>query len=268
MFKINVTINVTINSTNTTNATNITSGLLDVTRLPFSGVVATNYGSATTVPVISVDAYGRITSATSASVTQLTNASQITSGTLDPARLATSGVAAGTFGNTSQIASLTIDQFGRITSASNVVLSTSVATFSSVRETINVSPNSANASGVTFDTLTYGVLYYTGAATASWFLNVRGNSGTTLNASMSIGQSVTIVFLNTTGAAGFGLTSNASFTIDGTGSTSNRTLRWVNSAAPVATASGIDAWSFVIIKTAENVFNVLGSLSSWGAPAV
>jgi len=253
--------------TDTTNAANISSGLLNLARLPFSGVVATNYGSATTVPVISVDVYGRITSATSASVTQLTNASQITSGTLDVNRLATSGVAAGSFGSSTQIAALTVDQFGRITSASSVPASVTVTNFGFVRETINISANAANASVIQFDALSQGVLYYTSSATAAWPLNVRGNSGTTLNASLSIGQSVTIVFLNTTGATGYGLVSNANFTID-SGGTANRTLRWVNNATPVPTPNGIDAWSFVIIKTADNVFSVLGSVSSWGAAAV
>lgn len=254
-------------TTDTTNAANISSGLLNVTRLPFSGVVATNYGSATTVPVISVDAYGRITSATNAAVTQLTDASQITTGTLNVNRLATSGVAAGSFGSSTQIAALTVDQFGRITAASSQPASVTIANFGFVRETINISANAANASGIQFDALSQGVLYYTSSATAAWPFNVRGNSGTTLNASMNIGQSVTIVFLNTTGPTGFGLTSNANFTIDGIGSIANRTLRWVNNANPVATSNGIDAWSFVIMKTADNVFSVLGSVSSWGAAA-
>jgi hypothetical protein len=69
------------------------------------------------------------------------------------------------------------------------------------------------------------------------------------------------VFLNTTGTTGFGLIGNTSFTIDG--STANRTLRWLNAALPVASSNSIDAWSFTIVKTADNVFSVLGSLSSF-----
>ncbi|CAB5224769.1 hypothetical protein UFOVP742_4 [uncultured Caudovirales phage] len=254
-------------TTDTTNAANINSGLLSLARLPFSGVAANNYGSANTIPVISVDVYGRLTAVSNAAVTQLTDASQITSGTLNINRLATSGIAAGTFGSSTQIAALTVDQFGRITSASSVPASVTVSNFGFVRETINILATSANGSGVQFDALSQGVLYYTSSATAAWPLNVRGNSGTTLNASMSIGQSVTIVFLNTTGTTGYGLTSNASFTIDSAGP-ANRTLRWVNNTAPVATPNGIDAWSFVIMKTADNLFSVLGSVSSWGAVAV
>jgi len=245
--------------TDTTDAANISSGLLNVNRLPFSGVVATNYGSATTVPVISVDAYGRITAATNAAVTQLTDASQITSGTLNANRLATSGVAAGSFGSASEVAAITIDQFGRITSASNVPLTTTL--FSSVRENITVSANAANASVIQFDAAAQGILYYTSNATAAFPLNIRGSSGVALNTYLSIGQSVTVVFLNTNGATGYGLIANTSFTIDGVNT--NRTLRWANSTLPVASSNAIDVWSFTIIKTANNVFSVLGNLSSF-----
>jgi hypothetical protein len=245
--------------TDTTDAANISSGLLNVNRLPFSGVVATNYGSATTVPVISVDAYGRITAATNAAVTQLTDASQITSGTLNANRLATSGVAAGSFGSASEVAAITIDQFGRITSASNVPLTTTL--FSSVRENITVSANAANGSVIQFDAAAQGILYYTSNATAAFPLNIRGSSGVALNTYLSIGQSVTVVFLNTNGTTGYGLIANTSFTIDGVNT--NRTLRWANSTLPVASSNAIDVWSFTIIKTANNVFSVLGNLSSF-----
>jgi hypothetical protein len=249
---------------NTTNATNITSGLLDLARLPFSGVVSGNYGSATVVPVISVDSYGRITATSTANIAPVTSASALTSGTLDPARLADSGVSAGNFGSSTQIAAISVDQYGRITSATNVVPSVTVSNFSLVRENLTASAISAGSTGninINYDVLTQAVVYYTLSATANWNLNLRGNAGTTFNSTLNIGQSITIVFLNTNGASAFGLTSSGAFTIDG--SNGNRTLRWANAVIPPPNSNSVDAWSFVVMKTADNSFNVFGSLSTF-----
>jgi hypothetical protein len=246
--------------TNTTNATNITSGLLDLARLPFSGVVSGNYGSATVVPVISVDSYGRITATSTANIAPVTSASALTSGTLDPARLANSGVSAGNFGSSTQIAAISVDQYGRITSATNVVPSVTVTNFSIVRENLTATATAATGT-INYDVLTQAVVYYTLSATANWSLNIRGNATTTLNSSMNVGQSITIVFLNTTGVVAYGLSSSGALTIDGTNG--NRTLRWLNGTIPPPNTNSIDAWSFVIMKTADNSFSVLGSLSNF-----
>ena len=55
-------------TTDTSNATNITSGTLAAARLATSGVTAATHGSASQVPVIVVDTYGRITNVTNTAV--------------------------------------------------------------------------------------------------------------------------------------------------------------------------------------------------------
>lgn len=111
------------------------------------------------------------------------------------------------------------------------------------REITTVSATAATGT-VSFDLLTQGVLYYTTNASANFTLNFRGNGSTTLNSVMSVGDSISAVFLNTNGATAY--YPNA-FQIDGT----SVTPKWSGGTAPSAgNASAIDAFSFTIIKTA------------------
>ena len=97
---------------------------------------------------------------------------------------------------------------------------------------------------VNFDLVTQGVLYYTTNASANFTLNFRGNSGTTLNSILAVGDSVSAVFLNTNGSTAYYA---SAFQIDG----SSVTPKWSGGTAPAAgNASSIDAYSFTIIKTA------------------
>lgn len=105
------------------NASDLTTGTLNPARLATSGVAAGSFGSSTQIPVLTVDSKGRITTATTVTVRAGDNASDLTTGTLDPDRLATSGVSAGTFGSGSTIAQFTVDSKGRITNALEVGIS-------------------------------------------------------------------------------------------------------------------------------------------------
>jgi hypothetical protein len=106
-------------TTDTSNATNITSGTLAFTRLP---TVATITAGAYTTPSFTVDAYGRITLISSTSpVTSVTGTSgRITSsgGTTPVIDLATSTyTASGTAAASATVTSLTVDAYGRTTAA-------------------------------------------------------------------------------------------------------------------------------------------------------
>ena len=106
---------------------------------------------------------------------------------------------------------------------------------------------------VNFDTLTQGVLYYTTNASANWTLNVRGDSGTTLNSSLVTGDSITIAFLVTQGSTAYYA---SAFTIDG----NSVTPKWQGGTAPTAgNASSVDAYVYTIVKTGSAAFTVFAS---------
>ena len=122
----------------------------------------------------------------------------------------------------------------------------------SPEERMTVSATAATGT-INFDASTQGVLYYTSNASADWTLNVRGNSGTTLNSILAIGDAITVSFLATQGSTAY---RHSALTIDG----SAQTVAWSGGTAPSAgNASGIDAYSFTIIKTASATFTVLGA---------
>jgi hypothetical protein len=107
---------------------------------------------------------------------------------------------------------------------------------------------------INFDAATQGVLYYTTNASANWTLNVRGNSGATLNSILATGDAITVAFLVTNGSTAY---RHTALTIDG----SAQTVLWSGGTAPAAgNASSVDAYSFTIIKTAGTpTYTVLGA---------
>ena len=105
-----------------------------------------------------------------------------------------------------------------------------------------------------FSAKTVGVIYITANATTNRTINFRGDGSTTLDSMMDIGQSFSCAALFAQGSSAYYL--NA-FQIDG----SSVTPLWQGGSAPTAgNASGIDAYSFTIIKTGGATFKLLASV--------
>ena len=155
----------------------------------------------------------------------------------------------GTIGNgtmTIRAASVTLQSAGIFNSTATLGASTI--------EAVSINP-AALTGAVTLDVKTNAVYYYTANASGNWTLNFRGDGSTTMNVFLSTGQSATVVLLATQGGAAFYPTA---YTVDGTAV--GVTVEWLGGAAPTGgNASGIDSYSFTIIKTGASTYTVLAS---------
>ena len=126
------------------------------------------------------------------------------------------------------------------------------AVFQDAAEVTTISATAATGT-INYDVTTQSVLYYTTSASANWTVNVRGNGTTSLNTLMSTGQALTVVFLVTQGATAY---YNNAFTIDG----NSVTPKYQGGTAWTSgNASGIDAYSYTIVKTGSAAFTVFAA---------
>ena len=103
------------------------------------------------------------------------------------------------------------------------------------------------------------VQYYTSNAANNWIINLVFSSGTTMGSALSTGQSVTMALLTTQGSSAF---YNTAIQIDG--STGSVTTKWQGGAPTAGNASGIDVYTYTIIKTASTpTYTVIASLTQF-----
>ena len=117
---------------------------------------------------------------------------------------------------------------------------------------------SANASAYTnIDINTGSVWYFDTAASANTWLNVRGNSTTTLNSLLATGQSISFstILTNPNSSAVTSLVQNLYIDMN------VQTIRWV-SGLPTNTTNGYDIYLFNILKTGSSAYKVFGSRGS------
>lgn len=92
---------------------------------------------------------------------------------------------------------------------------------------------------------------YTSNATTNWTFNFTATSG--MNTFLNTGESVTVTAVVTNGSTAYYATA---FQVEG----SSVTPKWQGNAAPNAgNASGLDAYTFTIVKTAANTYTVLAA---------
>jgi hypothetical protein len=126
------------------------------------------------------------------------------------------------------------------------------AVFADAAETTTISATAATGT-INYDVTTQSVLYYTSNASANWTVNFRASSGTSLNTLLSTGQAITVAFLVTQGSTAY---YNSAVQVDG----ASVTPKYQGGTAWTAgNASGIDAYTYTIIKTGSAAFTVFAA---------
>ena len=121
-----------------------------------------------------------------------------------------------------------------------------------VGEVATISATAATGT-INYDMGTQSVLYYTSNASANWTVNFRWSSTVSANTAMSTGQSVTAAFLVTQGSTAY---YNNVVQVDGT----SVTPKYQGGTAwSAGNASGVDIYTYTIVKTGSAAFTVFAS---------
>lgn len=124
--------------------------------------------------------------------------------------------------------------------------------FTNAIEAVTVSATAATGT-INYDVTTQSVLYYTSNASANFTINFRASSGASLDSVLATGEAITVVFINTNGSTAY---YNNAITIDGTSVTPlyQGTVAWT-----AGQASGVDIYSYTIVKTGSAAFTVFAA---------
>ena len=220
-----------------------------------NGAVITGVATATT---FSGALSGNATSATSATsattATTATNAQGLT-GTPNISVGSVNGTT-GTFsGNVSIGGTLTYEDVTNVDSV-GIITTRGGAHFNggaSLREKINIVANKVSAApNINLDD---GMVhYFTTTETTTSTPNIRSSVG--LNTAMAVGDTSSVTIITTAAAAGYATTINIDGAVSGA-------VKWVGGSAPTTgSASGVDIYSYQIIKTANSTFTVIGNLTN------
>jgi hypothetical protein len=156
--------------------------------------------------------------------------------------------------------SLAVTGSSIVTGSLDVSGSTNLFGFTSLQgifEKATIVPT-APPSTVTFDVIDQVVLYHTSNTINNWVLNVRGNSSTTINSILAIGQSLTVVHIVVNGGTPH---YNTTVQIDGV----TQSVRWQGGAPPGGgNANAADIYSYAIVKTGNAQYSVFAAQVIFG----
>ena len=168
------------------------SGLVSNTVLPLSGVTPGVYGNGAAVPQITVDQYGRINLVSNVVISTVNTSALF--GTISVGNLPTSGVTGGDYGSSANIPQLSVDQYGRITVASNVAVPTIYSNLTITTANITT----ANTTTENVVTLNVSTLATLNLFTVTGQSNIRTANVLTLNVTTENTQSLTVATANVT----------------------------------------------------------------------
>ena len=128
-----------------------------------------------------------------------------------------------------------------------------------LKEEVDVSATTLNSSH--HINLELGMVHYrTSALGASITPNVRYSSSKTLNTTMSIGEGITVTIITVVSNAAYLVNGMA---IDGNNNGQNSyviSTNWIGGSVPSGGgASGVDIYTFNIIKTADKTFTIIAN---------
>ena len=127
---------------------------------------------------------------------------------------------------------------------------------SSILEGATVTATAPSAS-INYDFKTQAVRYYTSNNSTNFTVNVRGNSTTSLDSVMAVGQTATMVLMVTNGSTAY--YANV-IQIDGT-TVTPKTINGI--AITSGNANSVDVYTLTIVKTASATFTTFVSQSKY-----
>ena len=133
-------------------------------------------------------------------------------------------------------------------------------TLTSPKETALISATAANGA-IDLDVLTAAVNIRTTNATANYQLNVRGDSGQSLDSIMATGEQISIIFESPNGVTPYYATT---FSIDGN-LISSPNIKWLGAVPAAGNASSTDVYVYTIRKTGAATFTVIASQNKFVA---